>query len=311
MTARGTASGDSPVLSVSPTPDGSQALADVRTNSVEVLGSRMAYADAGEGPTVLFLHGNPTWSFIWRNVIPHVAPQARCIAPDLMGMGRSGKPKIAYRVEDHARYLQAFIETLELDGIVLVMHDWGSALGLDWARRHPARVRGLALMEFITPIPTWLDMGERGAAFFKAFRDPEQGRRLLVVENAFIETLLPASIVRTLSPEEMEAYRRPFFDPADREPVYRFPNELPIAGAPSDVWAMTQAYHEWLLQTDTPKLLFWAEPGALISPERAVWYAQHLKACRTVPLGPGLHYVQEDHADTIGREIASWLQTLS
>lgn len=285
-------------------------MADVQMHSVEVLGSQMAYVDTGEGRPVLFLHGNPTSSHLWRNIIPHVAPRARCLAPDLIGMGRSDKPRIAYRIEDHARYLQAFIEALGLKTLILVMHDWGSVLGLDWARRHPGRVRGLALMEFIAPIPTWLDMGERGAAFFRAFRDPGQGRRLLVEENAFIEKLLPASIVRTLSPEEMDAYRRPFLDPGDREPIYRFPNELPIAGAPADVWAMAQACHDWLLETDTPKLLFWAEPGALVSPERAARYARQLKGCRNVPLGAGLHYLQEDHPDLIGREIAGWLRTL-
>lgn len=303
-------SDDGRVLSGSPITQRSKALADAQMHSVEVLGSQMAYVDTGEGQPVLFLHGNPTSSYLWRNIIPHVAPHARCIAPDLIGMGRSDKPKITYRVEDHARYLQAFIEALGLGTVVLVMHDWGSALGLDWGRRHPNRVRGLALMEFITPIPTWLDMGERGAAFFRAFRDPEQGRRLLVEENAFIETLLPASVVRTLSLEEMDAYRRPFLNPADREPIYRFPNELPIAGSPADVWAMAQTYHDWLLGTDTPKLLFWAEPGALVSSERAAWYARQLKACRITPLGAGLHYVQEDHPDVIGLEIAAWLHTL-
>ncbi len=278
--------------------------------SVEVLGARMAYVDQGQGRPVLFLHGNPTSSYLWRNVIPHVAPHARCIAPDLIGMGRSGKPRISYRVEDHARFLAGFIEALELKDVVLVLHDWGSALGLDWARRHEASVRGLALMEFIMPIPTWLDMSERGAEFFKAFRDPKRGRSLLVDDNAFVEQLLPASIVREITAEEMDAYRRPFLDPATREPIYRFPNELPIAGAPADVWAMASAYRAWLLETEIPKLLFWAEPGALVSPERAALWAAKLKACRTIALGPGLHYLQEDHPDRIGREVAAWLATL-
>ncbi len=278
---------------------------------VEVLGSRIAYIDEGEGCSVLFLHGNPTSSYLWRNIIPHVAPHARCIAPDLIGMGRSDKPRIGYRIEDHVCYLQAFIGELRLGPLVLVVHDWGSALGLDWARRHVDQVRGLALMEFITPIPTWQDMGERGAGFFRAFRDPEQGRNLLIEQNAFIEQVLPASMIRKLTPDEMTAYRRPFLDPANREPVYRFPNELPIAGAPADVWAMARAYHEWLLETEIPKLLFWAEPGALVSPVRAAWYSQHLKTCRAVPLGAGMHYLQEDHPDAIGREIAGWLPSLS
>jgi haloalkane dehalogenase len=276
---------------------------------VEVLGSQMAYVEAGEGPVVLFQHGNPESSYIWRNVIPHVAPHARCIAPDLIGMGGSDKPDIAYRVEDHARYFEAFIEALGLKDVVLVLHDWGSALGLDWARRHEERVRGLALMEFIWPIPTWLDVAPEGAEAFRAFRS-DQGRKLLVEENRFIEQVLPAGVVRELTDEEMQAYREPFLDPSSREPLYRFPNELPIAGAPADTWAMAEAYHAWLLETETPKLFFWAEPGSIISPARAAWLQARLQVCKSVRLGPGRHFVQEDHADLIGSQIAEWLPTL-
>jgi haloalkane dehalogenase len=277
---------------------------------VEVLGSRMAYVDGGSGVNVLFQHGNPTSSYIWRNVIPHVVQSARCIAPDLIGFGESDKPEIPYRVEDHVRYFDGLMEALRLDNVVLVLHDWGSALGLDWARRHPSRVRGLVLMEFIWPIPTWADLSPQRAKIFKQFRDPEQGRRLLVDENRFIEQVLPNGVVRQLMPDEMEAYRRPFRDAAAREPVYRFPNEIPIAGSPADVYAMAVAYQDWLLETDIPKLLFWANPGALISPERASWYEQHLRACRSVGVGSARHYLQEDHADLIGKEIASWLAVL-
>jgi haloalkane dehalogenase len=276
---------------------------------IEVLGSRMAYIEAGEGPVVLFQHGNPTSSYLWRNVIPHVAPHARCIAADLIGMGASDKPDIAYRVEDHARYFEAFIEALNLEDVVLVLHDWGSALGLDWARRHEDRVRGLALMEFIWPIPTWLDVNPRGAEAFRSFRSAG-GRKLLIEENRFIEQVLPGGVVRALTAEEMAAYREPFSDPDSREPIYRFPNELPIAGEPPDVWAMAEAYHAWLLDNDIPKLFFWADPGSIISPKRAAWLQARLKACKSVPLGPGRHYVQEDHADLIGRQIAAWLPTL-
>src|SRR6201992_1752600 len=150
----------------------------------EVLGAKMAYVDEGVGeagtPVALLLHGNPTSSYLWRNVIPHITPHMRCVAPDLIGFGDSDKPDIPYRVEDHARYLQAFIEALQLNDVILIVHDWGSALGLDWQRRHPARVRGLALMEFLWPIPTWLDLAPRAYAFFKAFRDPAMGRKLIV-----------------------------------------------------------------------------------------------------------------------------------
>jgi haloalkane dehalogenase len=282
---------------------------------IDVLGSKMAFGDEGISgagkPVALFLHGNPTSSYLWRNVIPHITPHLRCVAPDLMGFGNSDKPDIAYRVEDHARYLQAFIEALQLSDVVLVLHDWGSALGLDWARRHATQVRGLALMEFLPPIPTWLDLGAQPYEFLRAFRDPVMGRKLIIDDNAFIETGLPGGIIRALSAEEMAEYRRPFPTPKDREPIYRFPNELPIAGTPSDVYAMAVAYHEWLLATETPKIFFHAAPGVFISPTLAAFYRAHLKACRVVNLGQGLHYLQEDHPGRIGQEIAAWLPTLA
>ena len=282
---------------------------------VDVLGSKMAYVDEGTGeagrPVALFLHGNPTSSYLWRNVIPHIAPHTRCIAPDLIGFGHSDKPDIAYRIEDHARYLQAFIDTLQLADVVLVMHDWGSGLGLDWARRHPARVRGLALMEFLAPVPTWLDLAPQGYQFFKPIRNSATGRKLVIEDNAFIERGLPGGTVRTLSAEEMAEYRRPFPMPRDREPVYRFPNELPIAGTPADVYTMATAYHEWLLASETPKIFFYAAPGFFIPPERAAFYRAHLKSCRAVDLGRGVHWLQEDHPEQIGREIAAWLPTLA
>lgn len=283
--------------------------ASTNMKKVEVLGSRIAYVDVGRGPVVLFQHGNPTSSYLWRNVIPHVAPHARCIAADLIGMGASDKPDIAYRVADQARYFEAFIDTLHLDDVVLVLHDWGSALGLDWARRHEERVRGLTLMEFIWPIPTWLDVGPKGAETFQAFRS-EQGRKLLIEENRFIEQILPGGVIRELTAPEMAAYRKPFLDPASREPVYRFPNELPVAGAPTDIWAMAQAYYTWLLESEIPKLLFWADPGSFISPKRAAWLERRLKNCTSVALGAGRHFVQEDHPDLIGAKIADWLPSL-
>jgi len=278
---------------------------------IEVLGSKIAYVDDGASeagaPVALFLHGNPTSSYLWRNVIPHIAPHMRCVAPDLIGFGYSDKPDILYRVEDHARYLQAFIEALQLDDVILILHDWGSALGLDWARRHSSKIRGLALMEFLAPTPTWLDLGPEAYEFVKGFRDPVMGRKLIFDDNAFIEQGLPGGVVRKLSAEEMAEYRRPFLIREDREPIYRFPNELPIAGMPSDVYAMAIAYHDWLLETETPKIFFHAVPGIFIPPVRATFYREHLKSCHAVDLGKGYHYLQEDHADTIGKEIAAWL----
>lgn len=281
---------------------------------LEVKGSRVHYLDVGQGEgevIAVFLHGNPTSSYLWRNVIPHVARRARCIAPDLIGLGKSDKPDISYRIAEHAEYLEGFLAKLGLEGaerkIVLVLHDWGSALGLDWARRHEGLVKGLVLMEFIIRYETWLDFPERGRELFKSIRSPKIGREIIIDRNEFVERILPASIVRTLSEAEMTAYRAPFLEPKHREPTWRFPNELPIAGEPVDVYTMAAAYERWLLETDLPKLFFWGSPGALISEERAAWYAQNLRRCKAVHVGEGRHFIQEDHPHLIGNEIEAWI----
>jgi len=279
---------------------------------MEVKNSRMHYVDVGQGDvTAVFLHGNPTSSYLWRNVIPHVASCARCIAPDLIGLGRSDKPDVSYRIADHAEFLEQLFAKLGLEQArrqtVLVLHDWGSALGLDWARRHEKCVRGLVLMEFITRFPTWLDFPERGRDRFKAFRTPGTGRERIIEKNEFVEQILPASVVRPLSDVEMKYYRAPFLEPKHREPTWRFPNELPIAGEPADVYAMAAAYERWLLATDLPKLFFWGTPGALISEQKAAWYAQNLQRCKAVHVGEGRHFIQEDHPHLIGKEIGAWI----
>jgi haloalkane dehalogenase len=279
---------------------------------VDVFESKMAYVDTGKASneTVVFLHGNPTSSYLWRNIIPHVASKARCIAPDLIGMGRSGKPSIEYRFADHARYLDAFLDKVVPDSnVILVVHDWGSALGLEWARRHQDRVSGIALMEFITSI-RWDVFPEQARAAFQAFRFPKTGRKLVIDENAFIESILPSGIIRKLSDVEMDHYREPFKSAASREPIYRWPNELPIDGSPADVVEIVEKYHEWLLNTDTPVLLFWATPGGIIPEKAAEMYASTLKNVRSVSTGPGLHYIQEDNPHLIGHEIAEWLPTI-
>ncbi|TCC97962.1 haloalkane dehalogenase [Pedobacter frigidisoli] len=281
-----------------------------KMKGIEILNSQMTYIDEGYGPTILFLHGNPTSSYLWRNIIPYMLPHYRCIAPDLIGFGESDKPQIRYKFEDHANYLEQFIKSLHLENLILVLHDWGSALGFDWARRHESQVRGLVFMEFMHPFPTWQDFGEQGAAIFKKFRDPEIGRKLLVEENFFIEGVLAGGVLKGLEKKDMDVYRQPFLSPADREPLYRFPNEVPIAGEPVNVYAMATAYHDWLLKTDISKLFLWVTPGALISVEKAAWYEKNLKNCKSVKLGNGSHYVQEDHPDKIGLEIASWVANL-
>jgi haloalkane dehalogenase len=285
------------------------AFASVEERNLAVLGSRMAYVEAGKGVPVLFLHGNPTSSFIWRNVIPEVAPVARCIAPDLIGFGRSDKPDLEYGFADHVRYLDAFIDALGLERFVLVAQDWGTALAFHFAARRPAAVLGLAFMEFIRPFASWDEFHQRDAAraLFKALRMPGEGESLVFEQNVFVERVLPGSILRQLSEEEMQAYRAPFLDPASRRPVLRFPRELPIEGEPKEVHELLEAAHATLRASSYPKLLFAAEPGALVSPAFAEEFVAGLENCRLVKLGAGAHYLQEDHAQVIGLAVAHWM----
>ncbi|AMX96481.1 haloalkane dehalogenase [Mesorhizobium sp. M7A.F.Ca.US.014.04.1.1] len=281
-----------------------------RRSQIAVLDSTMSYVETGaSGPTVLFLHGNPTSSHIWRNIIPYVAPLGRCIAPDLIGYGQSGKPDIDYRFFDHVRYLDAFLDVLDIQEVVLVAQDWGTALAFHLAARRPQRVLGLAFMEFIRPFERWEDFHQRPQAreMFKALRTPGVGEKLVLEDNVFVEKVLPASVLRTLSDEEMTVYRAPFPTPQSRKPVLRLPRELPIEGQPADVAAISEHDHRALRLSTYPKLLFAGDPGALIAPQAAREFAAGLKNCRFINLGPGAHYLQEDHADAIGGTIAGWL----
>lgn len=277
-----------------------------------VLDSFMAYREVGygAGTVALFLHGNPTSSYIWRNIMPHVAPVARCIAPDLIGFGQSGKPDIEYRFADHVRYLESFIEAAGITSAYLVAQDWGTALAFVLAARRPELVRGLAFMEFIRPFDGWDDFHQSEAVrdAFRLFRTAGAGERAIIEQNVFIERVLPGSVKRKMSDAEMDAYRAPFALARDRVPIWRLPNELPIGGEPKDVDAMLRHAHEQLASASYPKLLFVGDPGALVSPAYAESFAAKLKNCRLVQLGSGAHYLQEDHPDTIGRTIADWIE---
>lgn len=288
----------------------SQAPIAATRHAIPVLDSTISYVEAGtQGPTVLLLHGNPTSSHIWRNIIPRIAPVARCIAPDLIGYGQSGKPDIAYRFADQVRYLDAFIAALGLDRLVILAQDWGTALAFHHGSRRPQSMLGLAFMEFIRPFADWDSFHQRPQAreLFKAFRTPGQGEKLILDDNIFIERILPGSVLRQLAPEEMEAYRQPFPTPASRRPILALPRELPIAGEPADVFAVSTADHAALRASTYPKLLFSGDPGALISPEQAREFAAGLMDCRLVELGPGAHYLQEDHPISIGDAVRDWL----
>ncbi len=281
---------------------------------VTILGSRMAYVDEGprDAPIVVLLHGNPTSSYLWRNIIPYVAPTHRCIAPDLIGMGDSAKPDIAYRYTDHARYLAAFFaEVLPVAAkITLVIHDWGSALGFDWAMQHPARVRGIAFMEPILMPMTWESMPERARAAFQGMRTPGVGERMVLDENLFIEANLPNAIMRKLTEEELDRYRAPFRDRASRKPMLAWPRELPIAGEPPEMIALVDRYRGELARSPIPKLAFAAEPGSILRAPLVEWCRANLPNLEVVPVGPGLHYVQEDNPDAIGAALARWIPGL-
>ena len=278
--------------------------------SVPVLDSTMAYLEQGAGRPIVFLHGNPTSSYLWRNVIRHVSGLGRCLAPDLIGMGRSGKsPSGRYRFVDHARYLDAWFEAVDASrDVVLVVHDWGSALGFHWARRHPERVRGIAYMEAIVTPLDWDDWPENARGIFQAMRSPA-GEALVLEKNVFVERILPASILRTLSPEEHDAYRRPFAEPGEaRRPTLTWPREIPIAGEPPDVVEIVTQYGTWLAASPVPKLFVNAEPGSIL-------VGRQREICRAWPnqnevTVNGIHFVQEDSPDDIGRAVATFVRAL-
>ena len=274
---------------------------------ISVLGTEMSYVDTGEGDPVVFLHGNPTSSYLWRNVIPHVERLGRCLAPDLVGMGSSGKaPDGSYRFTDHARYLDAWFDALELTNVTLVGHDWGSALGFYWAHRNPERVRGIAYMEAIVRPLTWEEWPEEARTIFRAMRS-EAGEELVLEKNVFVERILPASVMRELTDEEMNVYRRPYLEPGEsRRPTLTWPRELPIDGEPEDVVEIVDDYSQWLAQSDLPKLFVNAEPGTiLIGAQR--------EFCRTWPNQEevtvrGAHFIQEDSPAEIGEAIAAFVR---
>lgn len=236
---------------------------------VDILGVPMAYVDVGVGDPIVFLHGNPTPSYLWRNIIPHLLPFGRCLAPDYVGMGNSGAaPDGRYRFVDHQRYLDAWLEALGIErNVILVVHDWGSALGFAWAQRHPERVKALVYMEAIVrPFRSWDEWPEATRAFFQALRSPA-GEELILQRNLFIEYLLP---LRNLAPEAIEVYRRPYRNPGHtRLPMLAWTRDLPISGQPEDVVRIVDGYARWLSQTSIPKLFIDAEPaGFLIGAQR-------------------------------------------
>jgi len=272
----------------------------------DVRGSKMHYVEEGSGDPVLFLHGNPTSSYLWRNIIPHLSPVGRCIAPDLIGMGKSDKPDIEYRFVDHAKYVDGFIEALGLKNITLVIHDWGSALGFHYARRNESNVKAIAFMEAIVRPLTWAEWPEQAKGMFQAFRTPGMGEQVIMDNNMFVEATLPGAILRKLSDEEMNRYREPYPDRESRRPLWRWPNEIPIDGEPADVHEIVQAYSEWLGISPLPKLLLHAQPGAIMR-NLLGWCEDNIANLKSVDVGAGVHFLQEDTPHEIGEAIREWI----
>jgi haloalkane dehalogenase len=282
-------------------------------HEVAVLDSTMSYLDTGgEGEVVLLLHGNPSAAYLWRNVIPFVAEGHRAIAPDLIGMGHSGKPTIDYTYADHARYLDAFIEALGLTEITLVGHDWGAALAWDYARRHPEKVVQLAFMEGVLPPafpqPSYEAMGPEMGGMFQAMRDPEQGYQMIMGGNMFVEQILPMMIDRTLGDVARAEYGLPYREVEARLPTWIWPREVPIGGEPASSVTLMEDIRAFMDRTRMPVLLAYAEPGVLVPPAAVPFYTGLIDNIETAYIGRGLHFIQEDQPAAIGRAIADWLR---
>ncbi len=283
--------------------------------TIEIEGSKIAYVDEGQGQPVLFLHGNPTSSYLWRNIIPYVTPRYRAIAPDLIGMGDSGKPDIGYTLEDHARYIDGFIAALGLKDIILVIHDWGSVLGMRYARQNPGNVKAMAFMEAIVPpampAPSYEAMGPRSGKLFKSLRTPGVGEKMVLEGNFFVEKVLPEfGVLRQLSEMEMAAYRAPYPTPESRLPTLQWPREIPIGGEPKYATDVVTKNGEWLMSSDVPKLLFHAEPGTIMPKPVVEFLTGNLQNLEVRFLGAGAHFLQEEHPQLIGQGLADWLRRI-
>jgi haloalkane dehalogenase len=283
--------------------------------TVDVLDGRMAYHERGEGAPVLFLHGNPTSSYLWRDVIPELEGYGRLIAPDLIGMGDSAKlpnpDADTYRFTTHRKYLQAFIDAVigRAEPVVLVVHDWGSALGFDWASHHRDRIRGIAYMEgIVRPVAAWDEWSASATPIFQGFRS-DKGETMILERNMFIERVLPGSVLRKLTEAEMTEYRRPYLQAADRWPMLTWPRQIPIAGEPADVVQIAADYSQWMAQNDLPKLFVNAEPGAILIGSLRD-FCRRWKNQTEVTV-PGSHFIQEDSGPAIGRAVAGWMKANS
>lgn len=280
-----------------------------KRKSIQVLDTEMTYVDVGEGDPIVFLHGNPTSSYLWRNIIPEVQGLGRCLAPDLVGMGESGDaPDGSYRFADHTRYLDAWFAALELDRVTLVIHDWGSGLGFHWANRHRHRIKGIAYMEaFVRPL-TWEEWPRLAGVIFKMIRS-KKGEEFILKNNGFIKYILPSGVIRQMTDKELDVYRKPFLEEGEeRRPMLTWAREVPLGGEPEDVHNLVKEYAEWLATSKVPKLFINGAPGMILTgPQRDY--------CRTWPnqtevTVKGLHFLQEDSPKEIGEALFKFVKGL-
>jgi len=268
--------------------------------------SYIHYIEEGAGEPILFLHGNPTFSYIWRNIIPYLKEEGRCIAPDLIGMGKSGKPNIDYKFMDHYVFIREFIKRMELTNITFVLHDWGSAVGFYYAMNHPENVKSIAFMESIIKPWEWKNLKWNYCLGFRLLRFPGIGEAMIYLRNAFLNDFLPGLIMRKLKKAEIQVYKAPFKKLSYRKPMLKWPREIPINGRPKDTYQIVKKYSDFLQRSSIPKLLIYGEPGAMIRSIEVKWAENHFKNLTTRSVGYGLHFLQEDQPDKIGLRFKEW-----
>lgn len=281
---------------------------------ITIYGHKLHYIDVSNGDPILFLHGNPTSSYLWRNIIPYMSRLSRCVALDLIGFGKSERPDIDYRFVTHADYVNRFIEALNLKNITLVMHDWGNALGLYYGLHHLDNIKGFAMLEggsFFRPIPRMEDFYPiQAQSLFTTLRDPIQGPELMKNVNPFLSNMKKSVLGRELSDAALQMHQAPFLDPNSRKPMWTFPTQFPINGEPKDVFEIVNAYSPILQECRTPKILFHATPGCNTPPAIVEWAKSHMHHLTTIDIGAGYHFLPEDNPTLIGQELSKWYETL-
>jgi len=278
---------------------------------VDVLGSKIHYVEQGEGDPIVFLHGIPTSNYLWRNIIPYLSDYGRCIAPDLIGLGKSDKPDIDYRIFDHIKYMEGFFNALSLDNITFVLHGWGSIIGFDYAMRHPEKVKALAFIEsHIRPVEDWTMVALPVHELSQVLDDPDKGYNIIMNSNYFVNKVLPAGVIRKLTEVEMDHYRAPFEAPGSCKPLWQYLQDLPLGKGPEDVVKLIANYSDKLQKSEIPKLMIYAVPGFITTMDTVQWAQSHLPALELVDIDEALHYAQESNPSRIGNELRRWYQNI-